>query len=390
LSTSPLTRRRLLVGGGIAVVAAAVTAGVLIWSQEDPRPAAAGPQAVTAGASNCGKGWTPHAGDQTLQVVNRGTVATDVEVIEVPSGAVHGEIEGLGVGLTRSLRVVLGGGDFAIRCGVEDIGPFTGPTVHIAGPRGAPGVVPVTVNDLTGPLRAYTGYVANGLTTLVNRTTALRDAVRAGDLRKARSAWLPAHVAYIRLGAAYGAFGDTDGLINGGPGGLPRGVADPDFTGFRRLEYGLWHGQSAKTLTPVADKLTTNVVALRRDFPRSQIDPRDLGLRAHEILEDVDRETLTGGADQGSGSELAEVAASLDGTRELVGVLRPVLTTRYPAMSEVDTGMKRLDALLAGLRPYRPLAALSRTDRARLNGAVGDLVEKLAPVAVICEPRRTS
>ena len=388
-STHP-TRRRLLVGG-VVVVAAAVASGVLVLSRDEAAPPAAVVAApVVVGTSNCGKGWAPHAGDQTIEVVNRGTAATDVEVVAVPSGAVHGELEGLGAGLTRPLRVVLGGGDYAIRCVVEDVDPITSPAVHVAGPPGPAGVVPVTANDLAGPVKQYTEYVTTGLATLVRRTTQLRDAVRAGDLGKARSAWLPAHLAYLRLGAAYGAFGDADAAIDGGPDGLPQGVADAGWTGFRRLEYGLWHGQSATQLRPVADKLAADVVALRASFPRSQIDPRDLGLRAHEIFEDVDRLTLTGDADQGSHSELAEVATALDSTKELIGVLRPVLATRYSGLSKVDSGLARLSSLLAALRPYRPLESLSGTERAQLNGIVGDLTEKLAPIAVICEPRRTS
>ena len=372
---SGLTRRRLFVGGSLVVAAALVVTGVLLRSGgEDPRPAAA-PALVTVGTSNCGAGWVPRAGAQTLQVVNRGTAAADVEVVAVPSGAVHGEVEGLGAGLTRPLDVVLGGGDYAIRCVVEDASPILGAIVHVDGPKGPAGVVPVTDNDLAGPLKQYRAYVTQGLVTLVTRTSELRDAIRAGDLAKARTAWLPAHLAYVRLGAAYGAFGDLDEAIT---------------EGVRRLEHGLWHGQSAMQLRPVADKLTADVTSLRDGFPRSQMDPRDLGLRTHEIFEDVDRDTLTGDADQGSGSELAEVSASLDATKELVTVLRPVLTTRYPALSQVDAGLARLNTVLTGLKPYKPLESLSRTDRARLNAAVGDLVEKLAPVAVVLEPRRTS
>ena len=36
-----------------------------------------------------------------------------------------------------------------------------------------------------------------------------------------------------------------DDAIDGSPDGLPDGVNDPSFTGFYRIEYGLWHGQSA-------------------------------------------------------------------------------------------------------------------------------------------------
>ena len=33
--------------------------------------------------------------------------------------------------------------------------------------------------------------------------------------------------------------------MDGLPDGLVNGVNDKDFTGLHRLEYGLWHGQSA-------------------------------------------------------------------------------------------------------------------------------------------------
>src|SRR5438309_1187669 len=80
-------------------------------------------------------------------------------------------------------------------------------------------------------------------------------------------------------------YGDFDGQINGRPDGLPRSVADPGFTGFHRVEYGLWHGELAAALKGPAAKLAAAVRGLRADFPKEQVDPADLGLRAHEILE---------------------------------------------------------------------------------------------------------
>ena len=50
-------------------------------------------------------------------------------------------------------------------------------------------------------------------------------------------------------------FGAYDDEIDGLPFGLAGGVNDPGFTGFYRLEYGLWHGQSAAELTEAANQL---------------------------------------------------------------------------------------------------------------------------------------
>jgi iron uptake system component EfeO len=221
----------------------------------------------------------------------------------------------------------------------------------------------------------------------------LAAAVDRGDLAAARAAWLPAHLAYERLGAAYGTFGDADGAINGTDAGLPDGVEDPDFTGFHRLEYGLWHGRSAARLRPVAHGLTKDVGKLRADWKQQRMDPLDLGLRAHEILENTLQFELTGRTDFGSGTNLATARANLDGTRTALKHLRPLLKTRYPGLAGLDRRLDRLQRLLDSHRHgdrWTPLKSLSRTDRERLDARTGDLVERLADVAALCDVRRNS
>ncbi|WP_067461386.1 EfeM/EfeO family lipoprotein [Actinomadura macra] len=347
------------------------------------------PGLIDAAAGRCGAGWTTApAGRQTLMLRNGGSAVAEVTLIDAGSGAVHAEIEGLAPGTVRPMRVRLGAGVYALRCAEHGAGdPVTSPAVRITGPgRGGLAVVPVGENDLYGPARSYQRYVAAGLDRLVARTGELRGAVRTGNRGAAKDAWTPAHLAYARLGAAYGAFGDLDDAINGLPDGLPGGVRDTGFTGFHRLEQGLWNGAEMSALAPVADRLARDVRALRAGFAGERVDPADLPLRAHEILEDTLRCQLTGAADQGSGTELRTAAAHLEGTRAVIGVLRPVLRPRFPGLGEVDRWMDRLEALLKG---RSSLARLSREERERLNGTTGRLVELLASVATIAQPRRT-
>ncbi|MDN3355174.1 EfeM/EfeO family lipoprotein [Actinomadura sp. DC4] len=370
-----------------------IGAALLLAAAGDARPKTAGaslPAAIEASVTGCGTGWShPHAGTQVLSLRNDGATAADVMLIDPATGAVFAEFEGMGPGVTRQARLALGGGTYVFRCGDDGGGdPVTGPPTRISGPPGgSAGVVPVTSEDLYAPAKSYTTYVSAGLDRLIARTKTLRKAVDGGDLDAARSAWTPAHVSYERLGAAYGTFGDFDGAINGGPAGLPKGVHDPDFTGFHRLEYGLWHGQSASSLRPVADRLDHDVHALKDDFPKERMDPADLPLRAHEILENTLQFQLTGHADQGSGTTLKTAAANIEGTREVLGVLRPVIRPRYARLPEIDTWLDRMDGLLKG---RSSVEKLSTTEREGLNGAAGQLLELLAPVATIGEPRRTS
>lgn len=351
------------------------------------RPPSA-PAAIEAGASGCGTGWArPHTGRQTLPLRNDGGAVANVTLVDPATGAVYAEMETLAPGTTRPLRVTLGAGVYAFRC-VQDgpSGPITGPATRISGPGpGGPGVVPVASTDLYAPLRAYSAYVRAGLDRLAARTDAVRAAVDAGDLAAARAAWTPAHLAYERLGAAYGAFGDLDGRLDGRPDGLPGGVHDPGFTGFHRVEYGLWHGERASSLAGPADRLARDVRRLRAAFPDERIEPLDLSLRAHEILENTVEFQLTGTADQGSGTSLRTAAANLDGTRAVLDALRPLLRSRLPGLPGVDAWMGRLAALLKGRSDVREL---SRADRERLDGTAGELLERLAPIATICAPRR--
>ncbi|HEY0538139.1 MAG TPA: EfeM/EfeO family lipoprotein [Actinoallomurus sp.] len=369
-----------------------VGAAVLLAAAGDARPTAGAPlpAAIEVSTTGCGTGWThPHTGGQVLSLRNDGATAAGVTLIDPASGAVYASVEGLGPGVTRQLRLALGGGTYAFRCQDEGGGdPVTGPATRIAGSGGGSrAIVPVTSNDLYAPGRAYSKYVAAGLDRLTDRTDTLRAAVDDGDLDAARAAWTPAHLAYERLGAAYGTFGDLDGAINGGTAGLPDGVRDPGFTGFHRVEYGLWHGESASSLRSAADRLAHDVHALKDDFPNQRMDPADLPLRAHEILENTLRFQLTGHADQGSGTTLKTAAANVEGTREVLNVLRPILRPRYTALPQVDLWLDRMDALLKG---RSSVDRLSTAQRERLNGAAGQLLELLAPVATIAEPRRVS
>ncbi|SNT54935.1 iron uptake system component EfeO/high-affinity iron transporter [Streptosporangium subroseum] len=346
--------------------------------------------------SVCGTSWTGHGGDRTFLVKNTDTVTTDVELVDPGNGAVYAEVESLAPGTTRSLRVRLGHGAYALRCLPEGVNMLTGPTVRITdGPQdGTPAVLPVDDQDLTGAVGRYRKGVTAGLAVLSDDVAVLRRALHHGDRADARTAWLTAHLGYERLGAAYGTFDEFADRIDGLPDSLPGGVHDKDFSGFYRIEYGLWHGESPSSLAPVGDRLASDVAKLRHDFPEQRTDPMDLPLRAHEILEDTLQSQLTAAADQGSGTGLATAEANLDGTQAVLDAIAPVMRSRYAGWDQVGVWMGRARRLLKDARRpgggWTPVASLKTIDRRRLDGTIGALLEELAPIAAIGETRRTS
>jgi iron uptake system component EfeO len=350
---------------------------------------------ISVSTGTCGTGWQQVAtGMQTFQIRNSSTGGAEVDLIDPADGAVYGEVEALGPGTTRPMRLDVGSGRYAFRCLIEDTDAITGPTIRVPGHvPGAPAMLPVTTDDLLIPAREYHAYVTAGLSTLAGQTDALAAAVRSGDLAAARTAWLAAHLTYERLGAAYGTFGNYDTEIDGRPDGLPGGVSSAEFTGFYRVEYGLWHGQSAGQLAAPAGQLDRDVHALQAAFPAMEVDLLDIGLRTHEILENALEFQLTGHDDYGSGTTLATTQANIQGTLELLKILHPLLVARYRQLPAVYIWLDRLSGLIAAAhRPggsWTPVGELGTYRREQIDAAASQALEELAPIAVITEPRRT-
>ncbi|MEU6366778.1 EfeM/EfeO family lipoprotein [Streptomyces sp. NPDC046931] len=388
---------RLLAAGGVLLVLALVTALLVTTLAPGRRTRAFADglphTTVEVSPGGCGRGWNrPVPGLQVFELHNTSGGAAEVYLQNTRTRAVYAELEGLGPGTTRPLTVRLGAGAYAFTCLPDDASAVTGPTVRIAAGTPGPAAPPVTEHDLIPLAIDYQSWAAHGLDEVVRLTVRLRDDVDRGDLDGARRDWLPAHLAYERLGGAYDAFGDADGRINGTDAGLPGGVDDPSFTGFHRIEYGLWHGQSAERLRGPAGALVTAARSLRADWAQTRMDPAQLGLRAHEILENTVQFELTGRTDYGSGSNLATARAGLDGTRAVLSRLRPLLVTRDPGLPALERELDRADRTVDGFRHgghWTPLDRLDRAPREQLDAVLGDLVERLAPVATLCDPRRT-
>lgn len=362
----------------IALIAVGAVVAVALWRPwVGSAQATGGASEITVSRSQCGQGWTDaKTGRQTIILHNTGDAAAEVDLVEVSSDKVYGEVDGLGPNTSAPMDMQLGAGRYAIRCLIEDTDAITGPTVTLAGAaKGGPAAVAVTKNDMLPLVKQYQAVVARGVADLAAKTATLRGDVDAGNLVAARADWLPAHLAYSSLGAAYDAFGDFADKIDGSS------------AGFHPLETGLWHNASAADLKPIADRLNADVHALQADLPNEQVDPNDLGLRAHEIMENALQFELTGENDEGSGTSLNTALANLDGTAKVLAVLDPVLKPRYPDLPQVRTWEDRVRALLMA-HQNTPVGQLDRTTREQLDGAVGELLEKLAPVATICEVRR--
>jgi iron uptake system component EfeO len=377
-----------------ATAAAAVLAATIAACGSSRPPASSSATAIVFNDSSCGSAWhLAGPGWHTFEITSDAENGAEVDLTDPATGAVYDELENIGPGTTAPLSLDVGSGRYAFVCEVQDFDPLTGPTVVIGGHvQGTPAILPVTYNDLYPLEKEYARYTESGLQVLARQTTTLAAAVRGGNLATARRDWLTAHLQYETLGAAYDAFGPYDDEIDGRADAL--GTASPKWTGFYRLEYGLWHGQSVHELTAVANTLSTNVHQLLAWWPSQQIPLLDIGLRTHEIMENALEFQLTGHDDYGSGTTLATVLANIQGTRYLLSLLHPLLAPRYPQLPEVYTGLTALQSLLGKERLrsgwWVPASALPTATREDIDAACGQLLQELSPIASIAEPRNTA
>jgi high-affinity iron transporter len=358
--------------------------------------AAPGARPVLISVSGCGPPPSHvTAGPLNLTVENHGTVFATVYVTD-PAGAVYAEIPTLPPGKALPLTTTLDAGKYELRCVFTDGTVRNSAALIVTGTTtgAVAGYQPLSDLARTGPVNAYRRWVTAALPALLEASRRLASDVTRGDLAAARTDWLPAHLAYERLGAAYNSFGDADDAINGRADGLEDGTAAPDWTGFHAIEYALWHGGTLDHLATLTTTLVDTVTGLIEEFPSDDIDPGGLPLRAHEILENAMQFQLSGLADYGSATTLATVEANIEGTQELLTVLTPLIAPREPGLLPMITAeLARVRADLSAARSAQGIwttpGDLPAVQRHRLNGDLGGLLEHLAVLPNLLAPRTT-
>lgn len=384
---------RRAVPAGIAVIAIPLLIAGLIVAVLPAKPPAAG--ALTVTAADCGKGFTgAGGGPQRVSVTNKSGKSGEITLVDV-GGAVVGEIETLGPATTADLSATLGNGAYKFVCYLAGQPPTESASFTVSGRAdgaATEAVERVTLEELAGPNAQYQRYVRDQVGKVIAALGPVRSALTADDLPAARAAYLPALLAWERVGASYNSFGELGTAVAGLPDGLAGGAGDPEFSGLRRLEYGLYHGAPATGLVPVVDGTADGLRQIAANVESDDIagDPITLTLRAHEILEDALRDHLTGVADQGAHAAYAMTGANVEVTRIVVAELAPLLEPRSPGLTA--TIGRRLDAVSAALNALRgadgalpPLDAAPTHLRQRVNGTVGAALETLSAVPNLLE-----
>lgn len=388
---------------GALVVVPALAAGTTIAVL----PAAEStPTTVTVTRSQCAPGWTAAtAGTHTFTVRNRSGMPGEINLDDA-SGDIEAEIETIGPGTSAQLTATLVSGIYVFKCFMGNQQGTASQPIQVTGTANASvatpastnplanspaAVKPVTLAELAGPNKQYEAYAAQQLSALAQAVSRIRADLRDNDLATAKEDWLTAQLDWERVGASYDSFGPLGLAVDGLPDGLVGGVNNASFTGLQRLEYGLWHGQSAATLLSVTATLARNVATVQQNLSSAALagDPANLPIRAHEILEDALRDHLSGIDALGGGAAFAQTYADAQVAGVVLGYLTPLLNARQPglpAIAESQLGILQQALLATRVNgQWESLGTASLTAREQVDAAIDAVLETLSAVPDLLE-----
>ena len=183
---------------------------------------------------------------------------------------------------------------------------------------------------------------------LVTGTRVFTDAVRRGDLPAAKAAFAPARYHYETIEPVASSFNDLDPQLDA------RADDEPDparWTGFHRIEQGLYVANSTAGLAPLADKLDADLASLRTLVTGVQFQPAELANGASELLNEVSTKKITGEEDRYSHTDLSDFAANIEGAQKAYALLSPGLAVKDPALAQQLQA--RFTGIVTALRPYQ-------------------------------------
>jgi iron uptake system component EfeO len=322
------------------------------------------------------------SGPTTFTVVNKNADAiSEAELLD--GDTILGEKENLTPGLSGTFSLNVKAGKYQLYCPGAKGGPekidFA---VTAAGAAAAATLNPEVTAELNTATTQYADYVRAQVAELVTNTGAFVAAVKAGDIARAADLYAAPRVNYERIEPVAEAFGDLDPDIDARIDDVPD-VAR--WTGFHRLEKAIFTDHSLAGMSPIADKLTTDVNKLNTLVATTTYQPAQIANGATELLDEVGKTKITGEEERYSKLDLVDMQGNIDGADKAFTLLQPALKTLDPTLS--STVQTRFTELYTALAPYKQGTGyvsydkVTEAQRRSLSQAVDALAEPLSQVA---------
>ncbi|CAM5726798.1 Iron uptake system protein EfeO OS=Streptomyces alboniger OX=132473 GN=efeO PE=3 SV=1 [Streptomyces alboniger] len=329
------------------------------------------------------------AGHITFALENTGSKVTEVYVL-FPDDRIVAERENIGPGTKASLVAELKAGDYEIACKPGMKGNGIRQKVKATGENTATKRSP----EADAAVAAYRSYVLAQAEQTLPKAKAFTDAVKAGDVEKAKELYALSRIGWERTEPVAESFGDIDPKVDVREDGLEEGQ-DPttDWTGWHRLEKALWaDGTIGARERELAGRLMTDLNDWVKKVGTAEITPTSMANGAKELLDEVASGKVTGEEERYSHTDLVDFKANLEGAQKSYDLLKPIAVKNDPALTkELDKQFAALSKQLDAYRTdkgtqtdsytYVSYDKVSEAKRKELSDGVNALAEPLSKLA---------
>jgi len=320
---------------------------------------------------------TVNSGKTQFIIQNHSQKALEWEILK--GVMVVEERENIAPGFSQKMTANLQPGEYDMTCGL-----LTNPKgkLIVKGNATKDAAKGEALLSLGEAITAYKAYVTKETADLVAGTKAFTDAVKAGDIEKAKSLYAPTRQHYERIEPIAELFSDLDGSIDAREDDYEQKAADPKFTGFHRLEKALFGDNSTKGMEKYAGQLNGDVLELQKRISELAFPPSKVVGGAAGLIEEVAASKISGEEDRYSHTDLWDFQANVDGAQKIVDLLRPQLQKENSELlAKVDANFKKVDTILAKYRTkdgFETYDKLTDADRNALKGPITTLAEDLS------------
>ncbi len=332
-------------------------------------------------------GTEAKTGATTFNITNNGTKVTEFYVYG-EGDRVMGEVENISPGLSRKFIIQLTQpGTYQTACKPGMIGD---------GIRGDFKVRGDTVQvDTEGKFKEaadnYKRYVNSQTDALIPATQLFVDAIKAGDIAKAKTQFPIARTYYERIEPVASSFpNDLDPRID-----LREVDVEPGqvWTGFHALEKQLWVTGLQPDAAALADQLLADVKELDADVkaPDWTIDSTQIAGGAQGLLDEISKSKISGEEDIFSHTDLWDFNANVQGSQTAVASVRPILDERNPDLGKrVDEQFANVEKLVSQYRMGDGFVAyhtVAEPQRQELSRAIDALSKEVSQVQGVVAPQ---
>ena len=244
--------------------------------------------------------------------------------------------------------------------------------------------------DLDKEVSAYKSFAQDQLDQFVIATEAFVEAVKAGDVEKAKELYAPARMFFERSEPIAESFGDLDPRIDARLADMEAEGQEESWSGYHKIEYGLWVEKTTKGYEDVADQLMKDVKELRAKVETVEVTPDLMITGAVDLLNEVSTSKISGEEEIYSHTDLYDFKANIEGAEEIFNIFKEKLQERDEALVKtLEENFATLNGLLAskedGKGGYVSFETLTSADTKALSEAVDLLAEPLSRMGIVVE-----